>query len=165
MLIRPATEADGRFLLRVLAHAADWRPEQRVRSADQVLADPAVSRYAADWPRPGDVGVVAQTDAGTAVGAAWWRFLPAAAPGYGFVDADVPEVTLGVLPVHRRQGLGRRLMEELILAAEARSLPALSLSVERDNHALDLYLELGFVEVGGNPDAPTLLLPLHRSRP
>lgn len=32
------------------------------------------------------------------------RCLPASAPGYGFVAADVPDVTVGLLPGHRGRG-------------------------------------------------------------
>jgi GNAT superfamily N-acetyltransferase len=142
----------------MLALAADWRPDSRVRSIAEVLADASVAHYAAGWPRAGDDGVVAQDAEGLPVGAAWWRFFTADDPGYGFVDSDVPEVSVAVLPEHRGQGLGRVLMRQLVELAQDKGLSGLSLSVERDNFAMVLYRELGFVEVGGSPGAATMLL-------
>ena len=153
MRVRPATAEDADLLVRVLAIAADWRPGARVRTPAEVLADPVLAAYVAGWPGPGDRGVVADLD-GVAVGAAWWRFLPG---GYGFVRADVPEVSVGVLPEHRGRGIGTALLRELAAAAEADGLPGLSLSVERDNPAVRLYRRLGFVEVAGDQGAVTML--------
>jgi len=144
----------------MLALAADWRAESQVRSVAKVLADPSVAHYAAGWPRAGDQGVVAQGADGCPVGAAWWRFVTSDDPGYGFVDGQVPEVSVAVLPKHRGQGLGRVLMRRLVALAQEMGLSGLSLSVARDNFAASLYEALGFTEVGGSPDAATMLLQL-----
>lgn len=66
--------------------------------------------YIAGWPRDADLGVIAQAD-GERIGAAWLRFLPAADPGYGFVAADVPELTIGVAVRWPRGGLGGHLAD------------------------------------------------------
>jgi GNAT superfamily N-acetyltransferase len=142
----------------MLALAADWRAESRVRSVAEVLADPSVAHYAAGWSRTGDEGIIAQDADASPVGAAWWRFFTSDAPGYGFVDSDVPEVSIAVLPEHRGQGVGGLLMRQLIKLAQETALSGLSLSVERDNFAMKLYQALAFVEVGGSPDAATMLL-------
>ena len=151
--VRPASVDDVDLLVRALALAADWRPEALVRTPAEVLADPVLAGYVAGWPGPRERGVVAELD-GAAVGAAWWRFLPG---GYGFVRADVPEVSVGVLPEHRGRGVGTELLRAMGTAAEADGLPGLSLSVERDNPAVRLYRRLGFVEVSGGEGALTML--------
>jgi ribosomal protein S18 acetylase RimI-like enzyme len=157
--IRGAGPEDAGFLLEVLAHAADWHPGLAVRSRPEVLADDAVARYARGWPKPEDAGVVAELN-GRRAGAAWWRYLRGADAGYGFVSDDVPEITLGVLPAYRGQGLGRLLMQRLVEVAAERGVEAISLSVERENFASGLYAALGFREVGGSAEAPTMLLTL-----
>lgn len=146
----------------MLALSADWRAEAPVRSTIEVLADPSVAHYAAGWPRAGDDGVVAQDADGALVGAAWWRFFTRDDPGYGFVDSHVPEVSVAVLPEQRGQGLGGVLMRQLVNLAQERDLSGLSLSVERDNFAIRIYQELGFIDVGGSPDAATMLLEFER---
>ena len=152
MQVRPATADDADLLVRALAIAADWRPGAPVRTPAEVLADPVLAAYLAGWPGAGERGVVAVD--GTPLGAAWWRFLPG---GYGFVRADVPEVSVGVLPEHRGRGAGTALLRALAASAEADGLAGLSLSVERDNPAVRLYRRLGFVEVAGDQGALTML--------
>ncbi|WP_420452195.1 GNAT family N-acetyltransferase [Ilumatobacter sp.] len=154
--LRPATASDEPFLREVLAIAADWRPGTDVRSADEVLDDHAIARYLAGWPRPGDLGVVAH-DRGTPVGAAWCRTFTGEDRGYGFVAADVPEVTIGVVEQRRGEGIGRRLLVALMGAASTIGAQRLSLSVESDNPALELYSQVGFVEVSRVADSPTMV--------
>lgn len=147
------------FLRDVLAVAADWRPGSPVRSGDAIARDPELGHYVAGWPRAGDLGVVAEV-AGEPVGAAWWRYFDADRPGYGFIAVDIPELTIGVLPGWQGQGVGRRLLTELLQQAQARAIRRISLSVEADNPALALYAELGFVEVFRVDDSPTMVLDL-----
>ena len=123
-----------------------------------MIADPHLARYVVGWPRPGDLGVVAEID--VPVGATWWRYFAAGEPGYGFVDERIPEISIGVVPQARGAGIGSRLLAALIECARERAVPALSLSVEPDNPAARLYRRLGFVEVGGVGGAVTMVLTL-----
>ena len=156
--VRFAAPADEIFLQQMLAVAADWRPDARVRTTADVLSRPALARYVAGWPRAGDAGVIAE--AGTPVGAAWWRRFPPADPGYGFVDEDTPEISIGVRPEHRGQGVGTALLTALVRRARAEDVPALSLSVEPDNPAVALYRRLGFGDVRTSGGSLTMLLRL-----
>lgn len=155
--MRAATAGDAAFLGDILAVAADWREGTFLRSGAQIARDPDLGHYLAGWPQDGDVGVIADV-AGSPVGATWCRYFDAERPGYGFVAPDVPELTIGVLPVWRRRGIGRRLLTELIHQARQRSILRISLSVEADNPALTLYADLGFVEVSRTLDSPTMVL-------
>lgn len=155
--IRPAVASDGPFLVRVLQMAADWRPGSPQRSVGEVLAVPAFAHYVEGWPRPGDLGVVAEDAGGTPLGATWFRLLPADDPGFGFVASDVPEVTIGVVPDARGRGIGRRLLERLIVEARDHGVERLSLSVELDNPAMALYERLGFVTVSEDDGAATMV--------
>ena len=144
----------------MLALAADWRPGTAVRTGAAARADPALGRYVLGWPGARDRGVVAETAGGTGIGAAWWRLLPADRPGYGFVSAEVPELSVGVLPEHRGRGIGTALLGALLATAVDDGVAGLSLSVERDNPAASLYGRLGFVEVESGGGAATMLLRL-----
>lgn len=156
--IRHATTEDDEFLKEMLAVAADWRPDARVRSVAEIMAEPALAHYVAGWPAEGYAGFVAED--GRPVGAAWWRFFPQNDPGYGFVDDRTPEVSIGLVADARRQGIGTALLEALIEEAQSRALPALSLSVEPDNPAMALYQRLGFVTVGHVAGSVTMVLKL-----
>lgn len=79
----------------------------------------------------------------------------AALAGYAGYRAVCGEGYLGnvaVAPALRRRGVGRTLMEALILQAERQNLAFLTLEVRRSNHAaIALYSGLGFRQAGVRP--------------
>lgn len=154
--LREATGSDARFLGDMLFEASEWMPT-RTRTRVDVLAGPTTAKYIAGWKRPGDGGTVAIDSAGTPIGACWYRLLPAHDPGYGFVAPGVPELTLGVVPVWRAQGIGRALLEAVVVQARAAGHTRISLSVERANHARRLYVSEGFHTVEAGVDADTMV--------
>ena len=143
---RPAEAEDFTFLATMLGEAAVWRPDKPKPTADQALADPRYALYLAGWPRQGDHGLVAEQDG--PVGAAWYRTFTEARHGYGFVAEDVPELAIAVITSRRHEGIGRRLLVDLIEASEAQGYAALSLSVNDGNPARGLYESVGFQPVG-----------------
>jgi RsiW-degrading membrane proteinase PrsW (M82 family)/GNAT superfamily N-acetyltransferase len=154
---RAATPADLNFLTAALHEASDWNGAMQTASYD-VRKDPGSWRYLVGWQRPTDFGVIV-SDNGAPVGAAWARFFPSTAPGYGFVRETVPELTIAVVPPRRREGFGSRLLEALAQAARDRALEGLSLSVEFGNQpAHALYAKEGFVVVGRSGNSDTMLL-------
>ena len=142
---RQAVSEDFTFLATMLGEAAVWRPDKATPTAEQVLGDPRYAMYLAGWPRQGDFGVVAEHDG--PVGAAWYRTFTEANHGYGFVAEDVPELSIAVIASRRQEGIGRRLLADLIQASVAQGYRALSLSVAENNPARSLYESSGFVAV------------------
>lgn len=60
--------------------------------------------------------------------------------------------TLAVHPFYRRQGLGAKLMHELIDEAKRRGCTKMTLEVRPSNHsALELYTKTGFISYGVRP--------------
>ena len=158
IVLRPAVAQDAEFLADMLVEAVNWRPGRHF-GRERVLSDPGSAHYVLGWPGPGDVGTVAEA-AGVPVGAAWLRLLPADDPGYGFVAADVPELSIAVVAGWRGRGIGRRLLRAAVAQARASGRPAVSLAVERDNPARDLYRGEGFRTVRGEGDSDVMLLTL-----
>lgn len=160
--IRQATAEDTEFLTDMLLAAVNWSPEWKPRTRRRVLTDPRTAHYIAGWPRPGDLGVVAEADA-EPVGAAWLRFFPAADPGYGFVAPDVPELTIGVRAAWRGRGAGRALLRAVTGAAAQAGIARISLSVERKNFARALYLAEGFTVIdASDPGSDTMIRKVDR---
>ena len=67
--------------------------------------------------------------------------------GYGFVAEDVPELSIAVIASRRHEGIGRRLLVDLINASLAQGHSAISLSVREENPARGLYESAGFVPI------------------
>jgi ribosomal protein S18 acetylase RimI-like enzyme len=146
----------------MLYEAVYWRDDgaEERPPLDSVLSNPQSARYVENWGRPGDIAVVAFDRNNEPIGATWVRSFSAAAPGHGYVGDDVPELAIGVFPEFRRQGVGSLLLGSLIAHARAAGIRALSLSVERDNPARELYRRHGFVVDHADNGADTMLLVL-----
>jgi GNAT superfamily N-acetyltransferase len=142
---RPAGTEDVAFLATMLGEAAVWRPDKPTPTAEQVMADPRYSMYLAGWPRQGDYGLVAEQHG--PVGAAWYRTYTEANHGCGFVAEGVPELSVAVIASRRHEGIGRRLLIDLLEASVAQGYLAMSLSVAENNPARCLYESTGFVPV------------------
>jgi ribosomal protein S18 acetylase RimI-like enzyme len=117
---------------------------------------PELARYVRRWGREHDLGTVAlHTTEGKPMGAAWLRLWAPDDRGYGYCDAETPELSMAVLPAHRGLGVGSRLLEHLLRAADEHHR-AVSLSVSADNRAMRLYRRFGFVVVGGCGESLTM---------
>ncbi|MBV8693662.1 MAG: GNAT family N-acetyltransferase [Actinobacteria bacterium] len=154
---RPATTDDFAFLATMLGEAAVWRPDKPTPTAEEVMADPRYAMYLAGWPRQGDYGLIAEQDG--PVGAAWYRTYTEEEHGYGFVGEDVPELSIAVIAPRRHEGIGRRLLTDLVEASVAQGYRALSLSVAEKNPARHLYASIGFVVVGQHGHTRTMVRP------
>jgi ribosomal protein S18 acetylase RimI-like enzyme len=142
--LRHAHAGDETFLLAMLFYAAHAHDEPGARP-EQLLANPMLARYVVGFGRAGDLGIVGEGTSG-ALGAAWVRLLAGEERGYGWVDDETPELAIAVLPDAVGNGLGTRMLEELLREARGR-YPGVSLSVRKDNPARKLYLRMGFAPV------------------
>jgi ribosomal protein S18 acetylase RimI-like enzyme len=157
--IRVAGREDAAFLHEMFLGAFFWRGDAPARLDGNAIA--AMAPYVTGWGRPGDAAVVAVSDAGERLGAAWYRLFTSSTPGYGFVAPEIPELGIAVVATHQDHGIGRQLMESLIELAGREGHPGMSLSVEDGNsRAAHLYEGVGFRTVGRNGNSRTMLLEL-----
>ncbi|MEM8487953.1 MAG: GNAT family N-acetyltransferase [Bacteroidota bacterium] len=153
--IRPLTGDDHTFLLDILYHAIYVAPGEPLPARD-ILQQPDIRRYVADWMQhKGDAGFVAEVE-GKSIGAVWLRCWTGEDKGYGFVDVTIPELSIALLPGFRGKGIGTRLLKQCLREA-AQHHVAISLSVSDPNPAKNLYLRLGFVEIGKDGGSTTML--------
>lgn len=157
MHLRPVTESDVPFLWEMLWLAAAVDVGMLNLGKDAALARPENQKYLAGWGRPGDAGVIAVGDTGEPLGAAWYRLFGENAHGYGFVAADIPEITIGVSESARGQGVGGALLDALSDLAREQGFQQLSLSVDRKNPAIALYERKGFRNAGISDPTDTSL--------
>jgi len=156
MNIRPATKDDVPFLRTMMYEAARWNPDWPREPIEEVLAEPMLLRYHHGWGRPGDGGVIAELE-GEPVGAAWYRLFSAEEPGYGFVDEKIPELSIAVVPLHRRKGIGEALLRSCMVQAREEGFQALSLSVAVHNRSRMMYQKAGFEKVDESGDSWTMV--------
>ena len=138
-MIREGGQQDVPFPARHAAPAYYWR------SRDTEFP---ITRYVNAWGRDGDRALIALDDFHE-VGAAWYRLYSEEEPGFGFVDAETPELTIGVVPSRRGKGIGSALLDALLEQARRDGFREISLSVEKTNPAVHLYESRGFDPVRG----------------
>jgi ribosomal protein S18 acetylase RimI-like enzyme len=147
----------------MLYHAIYVREGQAPPERD-VVNQPELARYVTGWGQEDDMGFFAVDGEGTQpLGAAWLRLLKGDSRGFGYVDERTPELSVAVLPKHRGQGIGTRLLTRLLRVA-SKHHPAVSLSVDGDNPALRLYRRLGFEVVGTSGTSLTMKVALAPGR-
>lgn len=142
-----------------MLHTALYVPEGEEPFPASVVDHPPLLHYVAGFgDRFGDIAKLARVDEDS-VGACWLRLFSAADPGYGFVAADVPELTLAVVPDMRGLGLGTALIESVLHVAAEHDFERVSLSVDERSPALALYERLGFEHVGWEGTSMTMTRP------
>ena len=157
--IRPLTNEDEPFLWEMLYQAL-YVPAGEPPFPPEIVMQPEISRYVADWGSADDAGFVALLEeTSEPVGAVWIRLLKGADKGYGYVDDATPELTIALRPTARGQGVGTQLLLSMLAAARDK-YAALSLSVSVENPARRLYERLGFEIVEQTASSITMRLKL-----
>lgn len=118
----------------------------------EIIHQPELYVYIEDFGRPDDLCLVGESQ-GYILGAVWTRILAGEIKGYGNIDDRTPEVCISVKQEFRRQGIGRKLMQEMITLLKSHGYEKISLSVSKGNCADQMYRKLGFeVLIEGEED-------------
>ncbi len=156
---RRITASDQDFLWEML-YQAIYTPPGEPLPPRAIIYQPELAHYVQDWPKPGDLGMLAEDSSrSTLLGAAWLRLFRSNEPGYGFVAEGIPELSIALRPESRGKGIGTALLKSLLSAARGR-YAAVSLSVSADNPAAALYRRMGFVLHAQAGDSLTMVLQL-----
>ena len=127
-------------LLREFLYQAIFLPEGTVPPSRSVIDLPELQIYIADFgTRFGDHCLVAEIN-GKIVGAAWSRMME----DYGHIDKDTPSLAISLLPEYRGQGIGTKLLSNLLSLLYEKGFHQVSLSVQKKNPAFHLYKRAGF---------------------
>lgn len=130
-------------LLKVFLYDAIFLPEGSVPPPREIIYQPELSVYVENFGQPDDVCLVAESR-GQILGAVWTRILAGEVKGYGNIDSHTPEFAISVKKKFRRQGIGKKLMQEMLALLVQKGYEKVSLSVNKDNYAYRMYRELGF---------------------
>ena len=152
-ILRESQQSDFPFLTEMLYEAVFWRDAVNKPSLEEGLAYRDVKKALADWgKRDGDTAVVALVNS-TPAGAAWYRFWNDDNFDRGYVDENTPVLAIGVHHDYRHQGIGTKLIGWLIDYASKHAIQRISLSVSKDNYAINLYRQQGFLEYADKGDS------------
>ena len=100
---------------------------------------------------PHDHCLVAECD-GKIVGAVWSRMMN----DYGHIDNQTPSLAISLFKEYRGQGIGTRLLCQMLDLLRQKGYGQVSLSVQKENYALRMYKKAGF-EVVADRDGEVLM--------
>jgi len=155
---RAITSTDFSFLKEML-YETIYVPEGEDPYPISILELPEISKYISNWGRQGDFGFIASIN-NSPVGAAWARLFNEQNKGYGFVNAETPELSIAIKQSYRSKGIGNQLMKQMIALAKEKGYKQLSLSVDKRSRAVLLYKKLNFEIIDDLETAYTMLLKL-----
>ncbi len=159
--LRPLVDADVLAVQIGLYNAVTWN-QPDAPPLEVAVHHPQLKVYWEGWGRPGDMGVVAESER-ESIGAAFARLFRSRDESDGFVDPSVPELGIGIVPGYRSRGIGRSLMEALHDEARGHGFDRLSLSVHLTNPAVDLYKSLGYEELDRDTKSARMIKTLSRA--
>lgn len=109
---------------------------------------PEIALYIKDFgEKPGDFAQVAEVD-GQIVGLCWcWEIT-----GFGHWQKGFPSLAISAKKRYRGHGIGRRLLKALKTVLKEAGYKGASLSVQKANPAVRLYLRTGFKVVAENKE-------------
>jgi len=141
--IRPLTN-DDLPILEQLLYEAIFIPEGVEPPPVEVIKQPEINVYIHDFgKKKDDYCLVAEID-GKIVGGVWVRILSGEIKGFGNVDDETPEFAISLFKEYRNQGIGTKLMREMIDYLKNKGYQQCSLAVQKANYAAKMYLNLGF---------------------
>lgn len=135
-------------LLKTFLYEAIFIPEGVTPPDRSIVELPELALYYDNFgSEPADFCVVAEVE-DVVVGAAWTRIMN----DYGHIDNETPSLAMSVLKDYRSNGIGTRLLQELITLLNEKGYRRLSLSVQKANYAVHMYERAGFRTIQENAD-------------
>ncbi|WP_438347988.1 GNAT family N-acetyltransferase [Paenibacillus sp. FA6] len=160
--IRPIVEQDVPFLWDMLYESL-YVPEGQEPFSREVMKEPFISKYVDNWGKEGDMGYIAVNSEGQSIGSITIRYFSEENKGYGYINPDVPELGMALMPEYRGKGIGTALLKRLFEGMREMEIMRISLSVDPNNlAAVKVYQRFGFKEVGMVGTSITMVADLYR---
>lgn len=143
-------------LLDHFLYEAIFIPEGEEKPTREIIKLPELSRYIKDFRKATDLCFVAECN-GRLVGAIWTRVFTESEKGFGYVDSKTPELSISVNEKYRKNGIGAKLLTEMMDALKQHDYKQVSLSVDTLNYAYPWYRKSGFETVETVGESVTLI--------
>ena len=153
--IRKLNKNEQAFL-REMTYQSVFVPENEPPAPRDIIDQPQLSIYFKKWGRSGDHCLVAELQ-GEKIGAVWCRSYNVNNKGFGFVSEDIPELSIAVYKDYRNKGIGTQLLKAFYKHLKEAGFHSISLSVDKRNPAVNLYLRTGFKTIKTNENDHIML--------
>jgi len=127
-------------LLKEFLYEAIFQQDDNNLAPKSIIERPELQVYIQNFgSKQDDYCLCAEMD-GKLIGAVWVRNID----GYGSIDDETPKFAISLLKEYRGKGIGTELMKKMIEHLKEAGYEKASLSVQKDNYAVKMYLKLGF---------------------
>ena len=139
---------DETELLKDFLYEAIFIPEGVNPPDREIIELPELKIYYEDFGTgKADYCIVAEED-DMVVGAVWTRIIN----DYGHVDDETPSFAISLYKDYRGQGIGTKLMKEMLAFLKEKGYKRASLAVQKANYAVKMYQNVGFKTVDENAE-------------
>lgn len=120
-------------------YEAIFIPEGMEKPPKAIIERSELQVYIADFGKEDDWCLVADVK-GKIVGAVWVRIMN----DYGHIDDETPSLAISLYDEYRRLGIGTALMKAILHLLKEKGYKQTSLSVQKENYAVNMYQKIGF---------------------
>ena len=113
-----------------------------------IIASPELQVYVEGFGESKDDWGLAEEVDGKIVGAVWVRIMN----DYGHIDDETPSLAISLYKEYRGLGIGTAMMKEMLALLKSHGYSRVSLSVQKANDAVKLYLKVGFEIIRENEE-------------
>ena len=147
MILRELKENETEILKDFL-YEAIFIPEGMELPPREIIEQPELKIYYDGFGiDEADFCIVAD-DEGKVIGAVWTRIMN----DYGHVDEETPSFAISLYKEYRGQGIGTKLMKEMLNLLKEKGYKRASLAVQKANYAVKMYQNVGFKVVDENDE-------------
>ena len=137
-------------------YEAIFLPEGCAPPPREILRQPELQVYLSGFGKEkSDFAFVAEAD-GKIVGAVWVRIMN----DYGHIDDNTPSFAISLYKEYRNHGIGTALMKTMLEHLKRVGYRQASLAVQKENYAVKMYRNVGFVVVDENAEEYIMLCKL-----
>ena len=147
MRLRTLTN-DERDLLKNFLYEAIFIPEGLEPPAREIIYQPELKLYYEGFGSGKADHCIVADEEGKVIGAVWTRIMN----DYGHVDDETPSFAISLYKEYRGQGIGTRLMKEMLTLLKEKGYKRASLAVQKANYAVHMYEKAGFKTVDENEE-------------
>ena len=135
-------------LLKDFLYEAIFIPEGIEPPARSIIEQPELKIYYEDFGSGRADHCIVADDDGKVIGAVWTRIMN----DYGHVDDDTPSFAISLYKEYRGQGIGTRMMNEMLALLKEKGFERASRAVQKANYAVRMYENVGFRKIDENDE-------------
>lgn len=136
--IRKIRESEYSILSDFL-YEAIFIPKGMEKPPRSIIEQSELQVYIADFGKADDWCLVAEMK-GKIIGAVWVRIMN----DYGHIDNETPSFAISLYNEYRHLGIGTALMKAILQLLKEKGYKQISLSVQKENYAVNMYRKIGF---------------------